>query len=143
MPAAAEGLIELDHGEEFVELSLREIEARGEVVGFVGEDFEVAGGAAVVTDIGEARGVFGGLGEFFLLSAKLLIFLIADEGVGDVAEGQLNGLPIHGDEFVTLGFGESDGGTDAASGEDRLREGCSEGPEASGTGEKIRKRTTL
>jgi len=143
LPAAAEGLIELDHGEELVELGLRKIEARGEVIGFVGEDLEVAGGASVIADVGEARGVFGGVGEFFLLSAKFLIFLISDEGVSDVTEGQLNGLPIDGDEFVTLGFGESDGRTDATSGEDRLREGRSEGPQASGAGEKIRERTTL
>ena len=139
MPAAAEGLVQLDHREELVELGLREIEARGEVVGFVSEDFKVAGGPAVVANVGEARGVFGGLGEFLLLSAKFLIFLIADEGVSDVTEGQLNGLPIDGDEFVTLSFGEGDGRTDAASGEDRLRERCSESPEAGGAGEKIRK----
>ena len=52
MPAAAEGLIELDHGEEFVELGFRKIEARGEVVGFVSEDFEIAGSAAVVANVG-------------------------------------------------------------------------------------------
>ena len=52
MPAAAEGLVELDHGEEFVELGLGEIEAGGEIIGFVGEDFEIAGGAAVVAKAG-------------------------------------------------------------------------------------------
>ena len=55
----------------------------------------------------------------------------------------MNGLPISGDEFIALGFGESNGGTDAPCGEDRLRKRRGESPEASGAGEKIRERTTL
>ena len=39
LPAAAEGLIDLYQGEEFVETGLRQAEFRGEVVCLVGEDF--------------------------------------------------------------------------------------------------------
>ena len=70
LPAAAEGFVELDESEKFVGLGLREIEFGGEIVGFVGEDFEVAGHPTGITNVGKTRGIFGGSGEKFLLLAK-------------------------------------------------------------------------
>ena len=46
---------------------MRKIEFGGEVVGFVGENLEVAGYSAFIANVGKARGIFGGGGEKFLL----------------------------------------------------------------------------
>ena len=59
LPAAAEGLINLYQREEFVEPGLRQAEFCGEIVGFIGEDFEVAGGATLVALAGKLRGILG------------------------------------------------------------------------------------
>ena len=59
LPAAAEGLIDLHQGEEFVEPCLRQAEFGGEVVGFVGEHFEVACRAALVSHTGKLCGILG------------------------------------------------------------------------------------
>lgn len=86
LPAAAEGLVELDQREEFVGLGLGEIEFGGEIVGFVGKNFEVAGHSAFVANIGEARSILGGGGEEFLLLAEFNIFAIADKSIGNIAK---------------------------------------------------------
>ena len=52
--------------------------------------------------------------------AEFLIFLVADEGVGDVTERALDRLLVGEEELFALGFGESDVGTNAARGEDGL-----------------------
>src|SRR6266446_9427249 len=70
LPASAEGLIELNESEEFVGLGLSKIELGGEVVGFVGKNFKVAGHSTFVANIGKPRGTLGGRGEKFLLFAK-------------------------------------------------------------------------
>ena len=121
LPAAAEGLVELNEREEFVGLSLRQIKLGGEVVGFVGENLKVARHTTFVTNIGKMRGALGGGGEKFLLLAKFTEFAIADQGVGNFAEGLLDGLLIGEDSFLLLGFGESNTGADSSGGEDGLR----------------------
>ena len=45
LPAAAESLVDLYQCEEFVEASLRQAKFGGEIVCFVGEDFQIIGGA--------------------------------------------------------------------------------------------------
>ena len=120
LPAAAEGLVDLDESEEFVGLGLGKIEFGGEVVGFVGENLEVAGYSTFIPNVGKARGIFGGGGEKFLLLPKFEIFAIRDERIGNVAEGLLDGLLIGEDSFLLLGFGKSDTGANSSGGEDGL-----------------------
>lgn len=48
LPAAPEGGVKLDKGEAFVELSLGEVQLRGEVVRFAGEHLQVACSAVVI-----------------------------------------------------------------------------------------------
>src|SRR5216684_7023689 len=91
LPAAAKGLIDLDQGEEFVEAGLCQAEFGGEVVGFVGEHFEVACGTALVALAGKLRGILSGAGQEFLLRTELLVLPVGDEGVGNAAECALNG----------------------------------------------------
>src|ERR1700687_1013372 len=94
LPAAAESLINLYQGEEFIEPGLRQAEFCGEIVCLVREHFEVACGAALVALAGKLRRILGGVGEEFLLRAELLIFPVADERVGNAAEGALNRLLV-------------------------------------------------
>src|SRR5229473_4423268 len=94
LPAAAECLIELNESEEFVGLGLSKIEFGGEVVGFVGENFKVAGHSTLIANVGKPRSILGRGGEKFLLFAKFEIFAISDESIGNVAEGLLDGLLI-------------------------------------------------
>jgi len=120
LPAAAEGLVDLDESEEFVGLGLSKIEFGGEVVGFVGENLEVAGYSAFIPNVGKARGIFGGGSEKFLLLPKFEVFAIPDESIGYVAEGLLDGLLIAEDSLLLLGFRESDAGANSSGGEDGL-----------------------
>src|SRR5580704_18073284 len=110
LPAAAEGLVDLDESEEFVGLGLGKIEFGAEIVGFVGENLEVAGYSAFITNVGKARGIFGGGSEKFLLLPKFEILAIRDESIGNVTEGLLDGLLIAEDSFLLMGFGETDTG---------------------------------
>ena len=59
LPATAEGLMELNQSQEFVGLGLGKIEFGGEVVGFVSENFKIAGHSTFIANIGEARGILG------------------------------------------------------------------------------------
>ena len=120
LPAAAEGLVDLDESEQFVGLGLGKIEFGGEVVGFVGENLEVAGYPAFIANVGKARGIFGGGSEKFLLLPKFEILAIRDESIGNVAEGLLDGLLIAEDSLLLLGLGESDTGANSSGGEDGL-----------------------
>jgi hypothetical protein len=52
LPAAAEGLIELDEREPLAELGLNEAEFGAEIVGFAGEHLEITRAAVVVEDHG-------------------------------------------------------------------------------------------
>jgi len=128
LPAAAEGLIELNKGEEFVSLCLRKIEFCGEVVGLVGENLEVAGYTTLIANVGKPRGTLGGGSEKFLLLSKFPEFAITDERVGNVAEGLLDGLLIGKNGYLLLGLGEPDARTNSASGEDGLSKRAGETP---------------
>src|SRR5579872_3651053 len=46
LPASAQPFIELDQGELLIQLRLNQAKLGGEVVGVVGEDLQIAGGAA-------------------------------------------------------------------------------------------------
>ena len=100
LPAAAERLIDLHQGEEFVEACLRETQFSGEVVRFVGEDFQIIRGAGLVALAGKLRGVFRGMRQQFLLRAEFLVLLIGDERVGDVAKRALNRLLLGKQRFL-------------------------------------------
>src|SRR5271167_2777515 len=48
LPAAAQRLVDLHQGQQFVEAGLREAEVSGQVICFVGENFQIIGGAGFV-----------------------------------------------------------------------------------------------
>lgn len=125
-------MVELDQGEEFVGLGLGEIEFGGEIVGFVGKNFEVAGDSAFVANVGKTRGILGGGGEEFLLLSEFNIFSIADESIGNIAKRLLDCLLIGKQSSLLLGLGEIDLGMDSAGGENGLGERTGEGPRPAG-----------
>src|SRR6266478_7339525 len=138
LPAAAECLIELNESEEFVGLGLSKIEFGGEVVGFVGENFKVAGHSTFIANVGKACGVFGRGGEKILLFAKFQVFTISDQSVGNVAEGLLDGLLIGEESFLLLGLGKADTGANLSGGEDGLSERAGKAPETRSACEETR-----
>src|SRR5271170_6138952 len=89
------------------------------------------------------RGALGGGGEKFLLFAKFPEFAITDEGVGNLAEGLLDGLLVGKDRFLLLGFGEPDARANSAGGKDGLSERASETPESRRAGEEACERIAL
>ena len=122
LPAAAERFVDLHQGEQFVEPSLREAEFGGQVVGFVGEHFEVIRGAGLVTLSGKLRRILGGVSQEFLLRAEFLIFLIGDQGVGNVAKRALNRLLVGQDGFLLLRLGQAHVRAKFSGIENRLRD---------------------
>lgn len=124
MPAAAEGAVELDHGELFVLLCGNEVELGVEEVRVGGEDFEVAGGSALVADAGEAGGIGRGGDEFLLGFASLARFLLSYESVGDVAEGAEDGALVVEDHLLLLGLGELELAAEPATFEEGLGDGA-------------------
>ena len=135
LPAAAEGGVELDEGEGFVLLRGDESELRVEEVGVVGEDFEVAGGSALIADAGEARGVLRGGDELLLLDAGVAGLLGGDERVGDVAEGAEDGLLIVEDQLLFLRLGELKLAAESAACEEGLGDGAGAENDAEEIGE--------
>ena len=136
-------MIELNESEEFVGLGLSKIEFGSEVVGFVGENFKVASHSTFIANIGKACGVFGGRGEKFLLLAKFPEFAITDQGVGNLAEGLLDGLLVREDSFLLLGFGKSYSRANFAGSEDGLSERARKTPETRRACKKARERIAL
>jgi hypothetical protein len=59
LPAAAESLIELNEGLDFVELRLGERQAVIKIVCLVGEDFQVVGHSGLEARVGQTSRIFG------------------------------------------------------------------------------------
>src|SRR5207245_11642714 len=72
----------------------------GEIVGFVGEDFEITRNTTAVPHVREARCVLRGSNQEFLLLAKLLGFAIRHQRIRNVPEGPLNCLLIAEEELL-------------------------------------------
>jgi hypothetical protein len=69
------------------------------------ENFEVSRGPALVTHGGEADGFLQVSNGILLANTDLMEFLIANERIGHVAEGALNGLPVRDQNLLVLRFG--------------------------------------
>src|SRR5205823_15135266 len=143
LPAPAQRRVELNHGEQLVQTGLRQAQLRREVVGLAGQDFEIARGPSPVANVGEARGILRRRREQSLALAELARLSVTHEGVGDVAEGLLDRLPIAVDELLGLRLRQSDAGLEAAGGEDRLNQASGHTPESSRTGEQTGEREAL
>ena len=81
LPAAAEGLIDLDKRKPLVELRLNEIQFRRKIICFAGKHLQIARAALLIEHQGEIVGSLSCLSEQLLLAAKVTKFLIADERI--------------------------------------------------------------
>src|SRR5580765_3541200 len=86
LPPTAQSPVEAHHGQELVALGAHETQLRVEVLPLAVEDFEIAGDAAAVADVGQAAGVAGGDGQRLLLHPELTLLAVLHQRVGDVAE---------------------------------------------------------
>src|ERR1700730_5216897 len=102
-PAAAQGAVELHDGYGFALLGVHQIEFRGIKTGVRGEHLEVSGGAALISKTREPGGVLCSCDELFLFFAVHALFVMRDQGVGNVAESGSDGLLVV-ENHLFLGF---------------------------------------
>src|SRR5712672_1601974 len=121
LPAASQCFIQLNQSQQLIELGLYSTELRGESVGFVGQDFEIASDAPAIAQVREACGILRGLEQEFFLRPEFSCLAICDQSVGNASEGALNCLLIEKQRRLLLGFREANIGTNFPGGEDRLR----------------------
>ena len=76
--------------------------------------FEIRGGAALVAHIGKTHGLLQVADGIFLAQPYLVKFLIADECIGNISEGSLNGLLIRDQRLRVLGFGQLEISTESS-----------------------------
>ena len=70
LPATAQGTVERDDAEQFVELGLGQVQLGGEQFLFVVEHLQVAGHTAIVADVGQVGGLAVGLRAFSCRAAN-------------------------------------------------------------------------
>src|SRR6201984_2330152 len=126
-----------------MESRLREPYFRREGVGFVGQDFQIAGGAAHVAHVGKTRRVLCGLEEQLLLRAEFPRLAIRDQGIGDAAKGSQNRLLVKQRSRLLLGLGQTHSRAKSTPRKDRLSEQSAKTPHAGRSREQIRERRTL
>src|ERR1700723_3462374 len=81
LPAATEGLIDLDKSKPLVELRLNEIQLRRKIICFGGQHLQIARTALLIEHQGEVVRSLSCLSEQLLLTAKVTKFLITNEGI--------------------------------------------------------------
>src|SRR5258705_10372531 len=120
LPAAAERTVDLDELRQFTELRLHEAQLRGEQTRFAGEHFEIAGGAALIAQIGQAPGVLRGPEEALLRLPEFAQVTVTGDRIRDFSKRTLNGLPVGEFRLLPPGVGERHLRPGAAGIEDRL-----------------------
>ena len=123
-PSSAQCPVQLYQGQSFIELSLYQAEFGGEIVGFVGKDFEITRNTAAISHVREARCVLCGGNQEFLLLTKLLGLAVCNQGIRNIPECSLDGLFVAKKELLLPGFGQAEVRSQLARREDRLSE-CS------------------
>src|SRR5580658_1133730 len=137
LPASSQCLVQLNDGQQFIELCLHQREFRRKGVGFVGQDFQIPRDATVVPQVGKTRGVPGGSEKQFLLSAEFSRLAVSHQAVGNAAEGSLNRLLIGQDRRLLARLRETHLRAEPATGKDRLSQRSAETPCASRSGEQV------
>ena len=107
LPPSAQTLIELHQGQQLVLLCLDQVKFGRKIIRFIGEHLEIASDSTAVPHVGQPRRILRGVHEQLFLFTKLLCLAVGDQGVGNVAEGALNGLLIKEHCFLMLGFCEA------------------------------------
>ena len=118
LPSAAQRLVELHDGQEFLQPNLGQVQFRVEQVPVGVEGVELGIHASAIAQVGEADTVFQGGDEQFLFFAAFPDPLVRDQGIGHFLERGLNGSLVSNQGAFAFGFGEMDIGFDGASRED-------------------------
>src|ERR1700732_1326363 len=108
LPSSTQAPVELYQGQSLIELSLYQAEFGGEIVSFVGKDFEITRNTAAISHVREARRVLRGGNQEFLLLTKLLGLAICDQGIGNIPECSLDGLFVAKQELLLPSFRQAD-----------------------------------
>src|SRR6202042_2555997 len=112
LPAAPEGLIDLDKRKPLVELRLNEIQLRRKIICFAGQHLQIARAALLIKHQGEVVRSLCRLSEQLLLSAKVTKFLITNEGIRNLLQRVLNGLLVGEYRLLPLRSGEPESRTE-------------------------------
>ena len=132
VPAAAEGADELDGGGELAGVEVGGGALVGEQGALGGEDFEVAGGSALIALVGDVEGVLGGGDGVALGGGLLLEDAEVGELVFDFVECAEDGGFVGGGLGLVAVAGFAGEGVAAAGVKEELGGLCAEGPEGAG-----------
>ena len=102
LPAASKRLIELHKALIFVTPRLRQSELGIVERALTIEDLEIGGDASPVARKREVYRVLQVVDSFSLANPHLMIFLISDQGIGDITEGPLDGLLVSNQGLLVL-----------------------------------------
>src|SRR5713226_10643945 len=105
LPASAECPVKLHETLVFGAARLCEREFGGKEGPLAVQDFEISGGASLVTHVGQANGFLQVLDGGLLANADLMKFLIADQRIGYVPKRVLNRLPVNDQSLLMLRLG--------------------------------------
>jgi len=86
-PTSAQSAIKLHQRKRLLSLSTGKVQLCGKEVGVIGEDFQIATSAVVVTDARKQHRSSRSGDLLLLRNPVLLRFLARDQGIGDIAEG--------------------------------------------------------
>src|ERR1700733_11099521 len=137
LPSAAESVVELHQCEPLIELCLREIELRREVIGFAREYLQEARSAMLVEYFRKTVYIFCGRRQKLLLLTEFAGFLVRDQGVGHLLEGVHDGLLIGQQHFSFLRFGKPHSRADRSPREYGLGQRCGAVPRSLRVGEEV------
>ncbi len=130
LPAATQGIVNLHQGKHLIQPRLGKTQLVGQVIGFIGQDFEVSGRATIVTHVRQPRGVLRGGGQEFLLFSRLAGLLVGHQSVRNISERTLDRLLVRQQGLLLLCFRQPDIGLQLAGGEERLGDGSGKIPSA-------------
>src|SRR3954454_23413252 len=87
LPAAAEGAVKVHVAEQLGETGVDQAELRLEAARVAVEHLEVAAAAALITQLRQGAGLLGRAQQRLSRGAQLAAALVADQSVGDLAQG--------------------------------------------------------
>src|SRR5882724_1685260 len=137
LPAAAKGFVQLDQGQKFITLRLREAQLSTEE-GSVGEQsIEQRVYSSLISQMGQARGILQGTDKQFLLSANFSNPAILDQRVRYLPKCSLNSLLILSERVLAFCLLEVDVRLQPTGRKDWLRNLRNEGPRSTRTAKQI------
>jgi len=130
LPAAAQGLIELDQTYKLIRLSLSKSQLGGEVIGFVRQHLQVTSSSASIAHLRKLRRVLSRERQLLLVLPEFPILVILNQLIRDPAKSLLDRLLISQECFLFPRLSELDAGTNPSPGKNGLYQRSSKIPQA-------------